>query len=69
MTNNQKFISGVFLGAAAGAALVIFFHSDKGKKMIFEGKTKLQNLTCELDKLLVKGNVYVDEMESKISGW
>ncbi|MBC7720822.1 MAG: YtxH domain-containing protein [Pedobacter sp.] len=67
MTNNQKFISGLFLGAAAGAALAIFFSSDKGKKLITEGKTKLQNFNSELDKLLEKGNVYLDEMESKIS--
>ncbi len=67
MTNNQKFIGGVIIGAAAGVALTIFFSSDKGKELIADAKEKLQGLNCELDKLLAKGKVYVDEMESKIS--
>lgn len=67
MTNNQKFISGVVLGAAAATALAIFFSSDKGKELITDAKTKLHDLSSELDKLLAKGQVCVDEMESKIS--
>jgi gas vesicle protein len=34
MTENQKFLSGLALGAAAGAAIAILLQSDKGKEML-----------------------------------
>ena len=34
MTNNQKFIAGILLGAAAGALATLFLQSDKGKEML-----------------------------------
>lgn len=67
MANNQKFIGGLILGAAAGAALTVFFSSDKGKELIADAKAKLYDLNGELDKLITKGKVFVDEMEAKIS--
>lgn len=67
MSNNQKFLGGLILGAAAGAALALFFSSDKGKEVVENAKNKLQDLRNELDKIIAKANVVVDEMEAKIS--
>jgi gas vesicle protein len=34
MTDNQRFLSGIALGAAAGAAIAILLSSDKGKEVL-----------------------------------
>ncbi len=34
MTDNQKFLSGLALGAAAGAAIAILLSSEKGKEIL-----------------------------------
>lgn len=34
MTDNQRFLSGLALGAAAGAAIAILLSSDKGKEVL-----------------------------------
>ena len=67
MSNNQKFLGGLLIGAAAGAAITIFFNSDKGKEVIADAKARFSNLNLELDYLLAKGKVFLDEMEAKIS--
>ncbi len=67
MLNNQKFLSGLLLGAAAGAAITIFLNSDKGKELVAEAKARFSNLNTELDSLLARGKVFLDEMEAKIS--
>ncbi|MDP4187706.1 MAG: YtxH domain-containing protein [Bacteroidota bacterium] len=40
MSNGSKFLAGVLLGAAAGAAIGIFLTSDKGKEMMADIKEK-----------------------------
>lgn len=67
MLNKQKFLGGLLLGAAAGIAVTIFFNSDKGKVVVADAKARLNNLNIDLDKLLAKGKVFLDEMEAKIS--
>ncbi len=67
MNNHQKFLSGLLVGAIGGAALAIFFSSDKGKQFIATAKIKLQNLHDELEKISVKDEVIIDEVEMKIS--
>jgi gas vesicle protein len=76
MGNNQKFIAGLILGAVAGAALIYFLNSDKGKQLITdvkEGSDKLQDdLTDKLHEfdlavndLLEKGKNFIDDFEQK----
>lgn len=68
MSHHQKFLGGLFLGAAAGATFAIFFSSDKGKALLASITTKLQDLRGEINEVIAKSNVIVDEMEAKISG-
>ncbi len=72
MTDNQKFLSGLALGAAAGAAIAILLSSDKGKEMLdgikdFASKTGdkvkdgLSGLTDEVSDLWSKGKNKTEE--------
>jgi gas vesicle protein len=65
--SNKKFLGGLILGAAAGAAIALFLSSDKGKKVVADAKTKLQDLGDEVDRLIHEGKAKLDEMEAKIS--
>jgi len=78
MNSNQKFWAGIFLGAAAGAAITLFLSSDKGKEVLAEAKetaekfgedikTKLQNLDKEIKSVLEKGKTIAEEVENKIT--
>ena len=78
MNNNQKFWSGLILGAAAGAAIALLLNTDKGKEVLADAKdtaekmgndlkSKLENLDKELKSLLEKGKVIAEEMENKVT--
>ena len=67
MSNNQKILGGLLLGAAAGVAVTIFLNSDKGKEVLADAKARLNNLNIDFDKILARGKVFLDEMEAKIS--
>ena len=41
MSENSKFLTGVLLGAAAGAAIAYFLTSEKGKEMLEDLKSTL----------------------------
>jgi gas vesicle protein len=65
--SNKTFLGGLILGAAAGAVLTLFLSSDKGKEVVAGAKTKLQDLGDEIDSLITKSKIKLDEMEAKIS--
>ena len=76
MTDNQKFLAGVLLGAAAGTAIALFLQTERGKEIISEvkdaaqgaGKTlkeKLAEFDDEISALLKKGKDFVDDLEAK----
>ena len=67
MSNNQKILGGLLLGLAAGMAITTFINSDKGKEVVADAKARFSNLNIELDKLLAKEKVFLDEIEAKIS--
>jgi gas vesicle protein len=72
MTDNQKFLSGIALGAAAGAAIAILLSSDKGKEILdnvkdfaSKGSDKVKDgfssLTDEVGNLWNKGKEKTEE--------
>ena len=76
MTDNQKFLSGLLLGAAAGAALALFLNSEKGKEIINNAKSSAEKLEDDLQNkweefdmvindLLQKGKSFIDELQQK----
>ena len=78
MNNNQKFWSGLILGAAAGAAIALLLNTDKGKEVLADAKDKaekmgndlklrLENLDKELNSLVEKGKVIAEEIENKVA--
>jgi len=66
MTNNQKFLAGLALGAAAGAAIALLLQTEKGKEVLNnikdfasdasdKVKDGLSGLTDEVSQLWKKG--------------
>jgi gas vesicle protein len=73
MTDNQRFLSGLALGAAAGAAIAILLQSDKGKEMLDnikdfasnagdKVKDGLSGLTDEVSELWSKGKSTTEDV-------
>ncbi len=76
MNNNQKFWSGLLLGAAAGTAIALFLSSDKGKEVVADAKdaadklvkdikNKLEDLDKEFKSLMEKGKTIAEEVENQ----
>lgn len=76
MNDNQKFVAGLILGAAAVAAAALFLQSEKGKEFMSNVKDaaddaqqnlrqRLQNFDEEVAALLNKGKQFVEDLESK----
>ena len=76
MIGSSKFIAGLVLGAAAGAALTLFLQSPKGKEIISDIKdaandagsdfrTRMQQFDEEVAELLKKGKHFVEDLETK----
>jgi gas vesicle protein len=72
MTDNQRFLSGLALGAAAGAAIAILLSSEKGKEVLDnikdlaskggeKVKDGLSGLTDEVNQLWNKGKDKTEE--------
>ena len=72
MSKNEKLIAGILLGAAAGAAAVLFFQTDRGKKMLEDLKDvasetfddALQRLANVEQKF--KEHLVIDETEEDV---
>lgn len=76
MNSNQKFWSGIIVGAAAGAATAIFLNSDKGKEVLADAKdtadkfakdikSKLEDMDIQFKTLLQKGKTFAEDVENK----
>jgi gas vesicle protein len=76
MTDNHKFLAGLLLGAAAGAALALFLNSEKGKEIINNAKEGAEKLEDDLhnkweefdtlmNDILQKGKSFIDDLEQK----
>ena len=77
MTDSQKFIAGVILGAAAGAAITVFLNSDKGKEILADVKdiaqdtseslrSRLDGFEKEVKSLLQKGKQFIENVEQRL---
>ena len=62
MKNNQKFLSGFLLGAAAGAIVTSFLHGDKGQTVIHNFKNVVREATEDLKTGL-------DHFDEKLEKW
>jgi gas vesicle protein len=78
MNSNQKFWSGLFLGAAAGTAIALFLSSDKGKEVLADAKdtadklgkdikSKLADLDNQFKSLMEKGKTIAEEVENQVA--
>jgi gas vesicle protein len=78
MEGNQKFFSGVLVGALAGAALVIFLKSELGKRILSdlelkamdleeEMQTGLESAEEKIQSMLAKAKLWVEELEHKLA--
>lgn len=77
MLGNSKFIAGLLVGAAAGAAIVILLNSEKGKEIIKdlkdaadkagdELKDAASRLGAELNAVVEKGKEYADNLGQQV---
>ncbi len=76
MKNNQKFLSGFLLGAAAGAIVTVFLQGEKGQQLVKTAKSGIkdaaedlkdgiENIDNTLDKWIKKGRSLVAELKNK----
>ena len=76
MSNHQKFIAGLVLGAVAGAALILYLNGEKGKELLTDikegaGKAEdeLKATFSEFDEainnLFEKGKSLLQDLEQK----
>ena len=77
MIGNSKFLAGLLVGAAAGAAIALLLNSEKGKEIIADLKEaankagdKLQDaasrLEAELEAIVDKGKDYADNLGQQV---
>lgn len=73
MTDNQKFLTGIILGAAAGVAITLFLQSEKGKEILSgvkdwaddatDGlKEKMDQFDDSVAELVKKGKQFVTDL-------
>lgn len=65
MNNNTKFIAGILIGAAAGAAVAYLLTSDKGKDILSSVKEYAEKATDEVSNLFAKGKDAMAEAKDK----
>lgn len=80
MNDQSKFIAGLLVGAAAGAALAYLLTSDKGKEIVEEIKTAAaaageevkataQQFESELTEAVEKGKQWASDLQSKANSF
>ena len=77
MLGNSKFIAGLLVGAAAGAAIALLLNSEKGKEIIDdlkaaagkagdELKDAASRLETELSAIVEKGKEYAENLGQQV---
>ena len=76
MNTNQRFLSGIILGVAAGVAIILFSQSRRGREILADVsdaageagetlKSKFSDFEDKAKDLLKKGKAFIDELEGK----
>jgi len=79
MNASQRFLSGIFLGVAAGVAIALFAQSRQGRELLSDMsdaageagenlKNKFSDFEQQAKELLKKGKAFIDGLESKAKG-
>jgi gas vesicle protein len=63
MSDNSKFLAGVLLGAAAGAAIGYLMTTEKGKEILADLKTAAGNAATEVKETV---NKWTSDVEEKV---
>jgi gas vesicle protein len=66
MSDNSKLILGLFIGAAAGAAIGILLTSDKGKEFLEKVKETAAGFEDEVKSAVDKGKQMAEDLEDRI---
>lgn len=66
MSDNNKLLLGIFIGAAVGATIGILLSSEKGKEMLEKFKETASDLEDELKSAVDKGKQVAEDLEEKI---
>ncbi len=77
MGGNSKFLAGLVIGAAAGAAIAVFLNTEKGKELMADLKSAAgkagddlkeaaRRFGDELDEVVEKGKEYADNLGQKM---
>ena len=72
----NKFVAGLVIGVAAGAAVALFLQTEKGKEILSDIKdaaedagsnlrSNLKNFEGEMNDLIKKGKKFVEDLEQK----
>lgn len=80
MSNQSKFIAGLLLGAAAGAAIAYLMTSDRGKEILADLKSAASNageevkaaaneVETEINEALEKGKEWVSNLKSNANSF
>jgi gas vesicle protein len=75
----NKFVAGLMIGAAAGAAVALFLQTEKGKEILNDIKdaaedaggnlrSNLKSFETEMNDLVTKGKKFVQDLEQKARG-
>ena len=67
MADNSKFLTGLVLGVAAGAAIGYFLTTDKGKEILEEIKSAASDAGDEVKNVISKGKQWAEGFEEKTS--
>jgi gas vesicle protein len=66
MSDNNKLLLGIFIGAAVGATIGILLSGDKGREMLQKIKETASDLEDELKSAVDKGKQVAEDLEEKI---
>ncbi|MFT4022298.1 MAG: YtxH domain-containing protein [Flavihumibacter sp.] len=67
MNNNTKFLTGLLVGVAAGAAIGYFLSTDKGKEILDDIRSAASDAGEEVKNAFAKGKKWAEDVEEKAS--